>query len=317
MDVHTNSALTTVSTAYIQRPNWLADRIFPVVPVLKQSDFYYTYNKDDWFRSVAGVRAPATESPGGGWQVSKDTYYASVYAVHKDLDDQTRANQDAQFNLDRDAVEWVTMNLMIKRDAIFVSKYLVAGVWGRDRTGVAGVPAGLQFKQWDQAGSTPIDDILAERLIIKQTTGFVPNTLVLGAQVMQTLLRHPTVIELIKYTQTGIPTEDLLAGLFRVDRVVDADTVENIAPEGGAFSASFQVGKVALLCYSAPSPGLLRPSAGYIFGWTGLLGSGAVGSTISKFRMPAIKSDRVEGEMAWDMKLVGADLGTFWSAAVA
>ena len=42
---------------------------FPVVPVQKQGDLYWKYDKGDWFRGQAELRAPATESAGGGWEV--------------------------------------------------------------------------------------------------------------------------------------------------------------------------------------------------------------------------------------------------------
>jgi hypothetical protein len=50
--------------------------------------------------------------------------------------------------------------------------------------------------------------------------------------------------------------------------------------------------------------------------WTGV--SGGLGQTIgaSRFRMESVKADRIEGEMAFDMKVVASDLGYFFSAVV-
>ena len=65
--VHVNRPLTNISQAYIQdSADFVADKIFPVVPVQKQSDRYFVYTKGDWFRDEAQIRAPATESAGGG-----------------------------------------------------------------------------------------------------------------------------------------------------------------------------------------------------------------------------------------------------------
>jgi hypothetical protein len=61
----------------------------------------------------------------------------------------------------------------------------------------------------------------------------------------------------------------------------------------------------------------MTPSAGYTFTWNGLLGSSAFGSRISRFRINEKRVDRIEGEMAFDFKVVGADLGYFFSGAVA
>lgn len=316
--MYVSAPLTTLSTAYAQRPDaWIADRIFPVVNVQRQGDLFYRYKKDDWFRTIAGVRAPATESVGGGWDLDTDNYYADVYAVHKDLDDQTRANVDNMFNLDRDATEFVTQNLLMKRDKVFVDSFLKTGIWTTNLTGVAAAPGAGQFLQWNLAGATPITDIQAQILAVEERTALRPNVLVIGARVVDNLLNHPTVLDRIKYTQRGIASTDLLATLFGVDRVLVARAVENTAPKGAAASMAFMVNKTAWLGYAAPSAGLLQPSAGYIFAWTGLLGAGAFGTRVSRFRMEHIKSDRIEGEMAWAMKVVAPDLGVFFDAAVA
>ena len=86
------------------------------------------------------------------------------------------------------------------------------------------------------------------------------------------------------------------------------DAIMNTANEGATNAHSYIGGsKAALLVYAAPRPGLYTPSAGYTFLWNGLLGSGATGQRITRMRMPAIKSDRLEIEQAFDHKVVSAD----------
>lgn len=318
--LYVNAPLTDISVAYQQRANdYVAGQVFPSIPVNKQGGLYYKYDKGDWFRSIAGVRAPATETPGGGWNVSTDTYYSDVYGVHKDIDDQTRANADSIFSLDRDATQWVTQNLLLKRDQVFMATYFTTGVW-TDITGVSGSPTGAQVKQWDASGSTPIEDIRAQSTAMKKSTGYRPNTLVLGPEVYDVLLDHSTILERIKYTERGMISNALLASLFGVERVIVADAIQNTANQAAGSDTptmSFLAGKSALLCYVNRTPSLMQPSAGYLFGWNGLLGAGSIGTRIKRFRMEAIASDRIEGEMAWDMKVVAADLGTFFATVVA
>ena len=58
-DVHVNQPLTNISIAYLQsQMRFVADRIFPVIPVEKQSDRYYTYDRGDWNRNEMQERAP-------------------------------------------------------------------------------------------------------------------------------------------------------------------------------------------------------------------------------------------------------------------
>ena len=308
--VHVDAILTNISVAYMQQQdNFIASKVFPVVPVSKQSDKFFTYTKNDWFRDEAQRRADATESAGGGYNLSTDTYQADVYAFHKDIGDQTRANADAPINVDREAAEFVTSRLMLKMETQFVSSFFGTGVWATDST-----PSNL----WsDYTSSDPLNDVESGKRAILATTGFAPNTLVLGYDVFKTLKNHPDLVDRIKYTSAQTLTEGLMGSLFDIDRVLVAKAVKATNNEGGTAAYDFTHGKNALLCYSAPSPGLLQPSAGYVMSWTGV--SGGLGATIgtSRLRLDAFKADRVESEVAFDMKVIGADLGYFFSSVVA
>jgi len=143
------------------------------------------------------------------------------------------------------------------------------------------------------------------------------NTLVLGYDVFKSLKNHPDLVDRIKYTSSQTITTDMLAAMFDIPRVLVSKAVKATNAEGAAEAYSFTTGKKALLCHVAPTPGLLTPSAGYTFQWTGV--SGGLGATIgtSQFRMESIKSDRVEAEMAFDNKVISTDLGFFWNTVVA
>jgi hypothetical protein len=319
-DLHVSRPLTNISVAYMQgQQDFIADQVFPPVPVEKKADSYYTYAKSAWFKSEAQERAPGTESVGSGWTTGTDNYACRVYAVHKDVADQDRSNQDAPvFDLDRDATEFVTRDLMLKREKLFIAKYFGTSLWGvTDQTGVSGTPSTNQFKQWNDSGATPIEDITKQRTDMAEKTGYKPQTLVIGARVYEKWKNHITFTERIKYTQTGIVTTDLMAATMDLDRILVPMVIENTALEGVADAFSFTFGKAALLVYSAPSPGLMQPSAGYTFTWNGYLGAGAYGNRIKRFRMEHLEADRVEGEMAFDQKMVASDLGVYFTSAVA
>ncbi len=308
--VHVDAILTNISVAYMQmQDNFIASKVFPIVPVSKQSDKFFTYTKNDWFRDEAQRRADATESAGGGYNLSTDTYQADVYAFHKDIGDQTRANADAPINVDREAAEFVTSRLMLKMETQFVSNFFNTGIWGTDAT-----PSNL----WsDYTSSDPLNDVEDAKRDILSVTGFAPNTLVLGYDVFKTLKNHPDLVDRIKYTSAQTLTEGLMGSLFDIDRVLVAKAVKATNNDGGTAAYDFTHGKNALLCYTAPSPGLLQPSGGYVMSWTGV--SGGLGATIgtSRLRLDSLKADRVESEVAFDMKVIGADLGYFFSACVA
>jgi len=322
-DVHVNKPLTNISIAFMQEAtNFVADTVFPNIPVPNVSDRYYTYDRGFFNRDEMAERAPGTESAGSGYSVDNTpTYYAKVYAFHHDVPDQVRANVDSVIQPDRDATQLVSHKALIKREKLWVGKYFVGGLWTFDLDGVAAAPGASQVLQWNDANSTPIEDIATAMDAVLQETGFLPNKLVVGRQVWTALKNHPDIIDRVKYGQTPGGTAKIslqsLADLFEVGQIVVMNAIENTAKEGAANTHAFIGGKKALLCYAAPSPGLMVPTAGYTFSWSGFLGAGAMGGRIKKFRMEELESDRVEIQMAFDQKLISADLGYFFDTIVA
>ncbi len=312
-DVHVDAILTNISVAYIQnQANFIANQVFPSIPVEKQSDKYFTYTKGDWFRDEAQLRAPATESAGSGYTLSTSTYSANVYAFHKDVDDQVRANADSPINPDRDATTFVTQRMLLRQELDWNSTYFTTSVWDTDKTG------GTDFTQWSNyTSSDPITDIEAGKSTILTNTGFMPNTLVLGYDTYRQLRHHPDIVDRIKYTSSEVPGEQTLARLMGVDRILVAQAIQNSAAEGATASYAMVHGKHAGLFYVAPTPGLLTPSAGYQFTWRGVSDGMGANVGISRFRLPELRADRIEAQMAWDYKVVSTDLGYFFSGAVA
>lgn len=310
-DVHVNVPLTNVSTAYMQQDdNFVATKVFPVVPVEKQTDKYYTYNKNDFFRDEAQPRADATESAGSGYGLSTDSYNCDVFALHKDIGNQVRQNADPQINLERDATQFLTKRMLLRQEAQWVSDCFKTGVWGTDLT-----PSTL----WDDDASDPINDVEAGKEQILSVTGYEPNTLVLGYQVYRQLKRNPDIVDRLKYTQgvTGkTVTPQMLAAMFDVDRVLVAKAIKATNKEGETASYSFIFGKHALLLYVAPNPGLLQPSAGYTFSWQGVSQGLGANVGITRIDVPLRKAVRIEAEVAFDNKIVGTDLGYFFNGAV-
>lgn len=311
--VHINRPLSTLSTAFIQRPTtFVHNQAFPNVPVPHRSDLYWTYPRGYWFRTIAAKRGPGTESVGGGFDMTPAQYIAEPWAVHMDIDDQTRANADDGIKLYEDATLWVTTQLMLRRELEFYSNYLATGVWqgyapGGTPADFAPSTAGAGY--WDSATSNPMKDIDALKAAVWGTTGYEANTLILTQNVYFALRNHPIVLDRIKYTQRGLITTDLLATLFGVDKILVAGAVFNTSQEGQTPTIGFGASNKFLLCYAAPNPGLRMPSAGYIFSWTGYAGAGEFGNRVRSFRIEERESERVEGTMAFQMARVGADLG--------
>jgi hypothetical protein len=144
---------------------------------------------------------------------------------------------------------------------------------------------------------------------VKKNTGFRANKVVMGDPVWDTLQDHPDFLERIKYTQTAIVTTALLASVLAIDEVLIGGAVQNSTLEGHSHDTlGFLFDNDVLVVYAAPRPGLLTPSAGYTFAWTGRVGGSL---RVLRFRIDLRKADRIEGEMAFDQKLLAAEMGAF------
>lgn len=327
-DLHINAPLTNVSVAYMQSHDvFISSKIFPTIPVGKRSDVYWKYSKSDWRRTDARLRAPGTESAGTGWKPYTDSYFCDVFAVHEDIDDQTRANADGNFELDADATELCAGQLLLLRDLDWTSTYMRTGVWGTEFTGVASAPSTGQFLQWNQSGSDPLSDETSWATDFRLLTGFDFSFMVLGADVWKALKNHPAILDRIKYTQRGVVTKDLVASFFDIPagKLVVAYASQAIGPQlddAVAQDASSTYDwvvdpKSVLLGYAPDSPGLKKPSAGYTFTWKGYGAGNREGLTMSTMRMQHLKSDRIEGELTYDHKVVAPDCGVFLNTVVA
>lgn len=340
-DVHVNRPLTNITIAHMQDEDaFAASTAFPLVPVLKRSDLYFIYKREDFARDDMQVRGPAAESAGSGYNLSTGSYECTKYALHKDIDDDTRANEDTPLQSDRDAAIFLGQAALIRLERAWAAAAFTTSVWtgtvayngggaGGDLTGVAGAPGSGQFKQWDQAGSTPIEDIRAQ-VVGLTLTGINPKDLVLtmGIQAWQKLADNAELVGRLSFNDIRIFTEDKLAALLGIRQVKVVRSVVNTAPEGETGTYSFIFGKQALLTYTPAAPALMTPSAGYTFIWRGYLqgqgGSGMIPgqdrlrgcATVSKFRMPALKADRIEAELAFVPVITGPEMGVFFNSVV-
>lgn len=318
--VHVNRPLTNISIAFIQQASmFAAGQVFPMVPVESKSDLYFIYDKADMHRNDIRPRAPGTESAGSGFGISTDNYNCAVYSLHKDIDDQVRANMDDPLDLDRAATEFLVGQSLIQREVTFAQRFMAQSVWSLDYEGVAATPTGSQVLKWSDDASDPVADVKKAATAIHRLTGFRPNTLTLAQDVRDALDTNPSIIDRLKYGQTApgavVVSDADLARVFGVSRIIVSGAVINNAKEGAAANNDFVIKGGALLTYSATAPSLMAPSAGYVFSWRGLLGNNE-GVAVRRFRMEHLRSDRVEIDLAYDQKKVSADLGAYFRTLV-
>jgi hypothetical protein len=327
--VHLDAPLTNLTLAYLQDPNvFVADKVFPLVSVDKQSDKFYVYNRADFNRS--GERkalAPRTRPERVGMTISNSNYFADVYGLATDFDVQVLANEDAALETRSMGAQMLVHNMLIDREKDFVANYFVDNVWGTNWDGdiAANVAAAVTINWDDYTNATPIVDVrrLSKTIQLK-SGGFKPNTMVTSKAVRDVLVDHPDILARLNggatVANTALITDAKLAEIFEVERFFVLESIENTANEGAAEVNAFIGGNHVMLCYTPSSAGMRSPAAGLTFCWNSLPGVSNMGLTVESYTGDFLRvegiAEEIHVKLAYDMKIVGADLGGFINSAI-
>jgi len=306
-DVHVDAALSNVCIAY-KNEDYIGELISPRVPVTKQSDYYFSWNKDFWFRNVVEKRAPGDLYPEGGIGLSKDnTYYCDIFHLAYPINDEDRENQDPAVQLEVTGSEWLADQFLMKKE-IDIAAVAFASSWDTNTT---------PTYSWDDyVNSTPLENSDTAMVTVRNNTARDPNILVIGTQVFDKLKRHPNLLDLYKHTGKGILTQDLVAAAMGIPKLLVGKSIYTTGLEGASsFTYSFIWGKKALWLYVPPAPGLRVPSAMYTFEWTNV--GGGLPVNVRNDRDDTRDRNVLRAKFNFDDKVTGTDLGYHYTAAVA
>lgn len=321
--VHTDKQLTQMSIAYsVELENLISAKNPARINVSKQTDFYYIWSKEDLFRIVADETPAGAETPGGKVDLTKDTFICTNIGLHEDIHAEEIANQDDSLELETNAVEYVTKNILLKDEKKFFDTIYKPGVWTGSTTG-ADLVGGTDFTQFNVPGADPVLMIDLERNRMMETTGMKPNTIIVDPATYAYLRSSDDLKDRIKYTQKGFLNEELLAQAFDVEYFWVSYSTRNTAAKGATESMEFFAPEYTMwLGYVENRPGLRKPSAFYTFWWEAPLKvAGAnyrnnMGVGMRSYYMQNIDSLRVEGKVYTGYKVTAPDLGIFFTNTV-
>jgi hypothetical protein len=296
-NVHVDQILTNISVAW---PNngLVGERLFPVVPVSKQSDKYYIFGREGWVVEN-DYRAPGTEANEiTGLALSTDTYYATEHSLQAPVTDEERWNADSPLSPDRDATELVTSKVWLAREKAMKDLATTAANYASTNTVTLSGTS-----QWnDYVNSDPISNIRTGKSAIHSRIFMEPNTAVMPYQVMTILEDHPDFIERIKYSERGIVTSDLVGAVVGIENIIVPGSGIATSALGQPITVGYLWGKDVLLAWVPPRPGLKIPAFGYEFGWRG--NPGGQLQYVDRWREEKRKSDLVRVCRYYDVKLV-------------
>lgn len=311
-NVHQDAALSNLSIAYAQdEARFIANQVFPEVPVDKRSDKYYVWARDFWHRAVMARKTTGSKTPRAGLGINNATYTCEGFWLGYQLDRDTLANEDAAVDSERAATEWLTYQALLNREIKFAADFFATGIW--TQATLSGTD------QWtDYDGSDPINKAKLAIQAIEKASGMHPNTLVVSGEVFDNGLEsHPLLVERYKYTQKGVLTADLIAPLLGVEKLLVARAINNSAVEKAeateSYTGAYVFGKHALFLNVAPAIGLLQPAAGKTFVWN----PNGLGMSIERYADDDADADILRIRDYFDQKLTSAPHGYMYLSAVA
>lgn len=259
--VHVDQLLSNISIAY--RPvGMIADQIFPIVGVNKQSGLFAIYNKSNWFRVPNTRQAPGTVPNDVAFTVGSGQYITQKFGLGTDVWYETQRNADNPFAPLQDGTEFLRDQLALDFEQRVFN--LCATGCGSSQA-LTGTDALSDFDNSD-----PLTVFRTGRQAVRSTTGRRPNVCVIGQKAWDILQYHPDLVR-AAYPGAGIGgtlQQDQFARILGVDKILVGETIKNTAQEGQADTFTDVWSTHMFYMYIEPNPGLMKPSFGYAFNWT-------------------------------------------------
>jgi hypothetical protein len=317
-DMRVDQYLTDFAVAYRQqREGFIAPKASTPVSVMNESDLYAVFPRGYFLRDEAEVRALGGRPVQVGYKTGKDNYRAEEWALEHTIDDRQRRNAKRPFDLDKSGTNLLEGKQLIRQDRIWVERFWGPGKWSIDLASGNGTDPGT-FLAFNDVASDPVATMDTYRNRFRAATGYTANVAVLGVNARASLKLNPSMVDRIKYTQTGIITNQLLAALFEVETVVEAGAIYNAANEGADDDFRFIADPDGmLLLYIEPTAGMDAPTAIARFAWEGLIpgAMNELGGVITRGRDDRAYSDWIHSRNAFDLKQVAPDLGMWFGNA--
>lgn len=304
-DLHIDQALSNMAMGY--RPaGFIADMVFPTVPVQKQSDLYYEFSRADRLRVKDTRRAPGAEANQIFENLSSGTFFCNNYALKAPVTLEDRENADpvllaglvngrAQYVLDHLLLDWeVRLASQVTSGANVGSYSAVSSAWN--------------------GSGDPLGDLNTALDNVHDSTGIRPNRIVMGEDAWRSFRRDSTVRNLIFGTNNGggYANRAAVADLLEVDEVMIGGAFQNTGDEGLSESLSKIWGDNVLAYYAPSAPRIDAPSFGYSFRWSR---PGIPSMAIERHPYDSrTKSEEIEAGYYQDEKITGAEYGFLLTA---
>jgi hypothetical protein len=242
--VHSNTFLSGFSLAY-QNDEFIGERCMPVVLVDHRSDAYATYGQRDRLGIMDDSIGPRGKVNEVSETRSSDNYSVKDRALQNFIDASTLANEDPVFDEMLDLIDAVNANLGLAREARIAAAVQLS-------TNYAATTTLSGADQWNSAtGGDPLKNIQDG---VAALWGGMGQTDIIGVTNLDTynaLTRHPAILDLLKYTASGLASKQQLASILGLTDILvgaarkDTANIGQTASYSRVWTDSFSILRVA------------------------------------------------------------------------
>jgi len=253
--------LTNISLKYTN-DNYVAEKLFPVVQVQKDTGQIATYGMDN-LRVANSLRAQGSSTNEINHTVSIGAHYIlEEHALKELVTKEEMDNADKPITPKIDAVENLLDRMLVIKEKAMADSLSNTAVVTQNTT-LAGTD------QWsDYANSEPIADIQTGIDAVRSGSGKRANTLLFAYNTFAQLVHHPDFVN--RAQGAVVVTADVVSQLLKttfpfIKNVIVTDAQYNSGVEGGSDALAEIWDKIALVMYIEPRPSLKSRSLGFTY----------------------------------------------------
>ncbi|MBA7476908.1 hypothetical protein ES707_12304 [subsurface metagenome] len=301
-NVHVDVALSTLAIEYKNLP-FVAPKIFPVIPVPKEKDKYWTFlDRPELKDDLDVLRADGAEASEFDYEPASATFSCEEYAKKMLLTDRKMALQDKAVSL-----EIRTVGKLLTIIGLAYEKRIQKIV--QDRTYVT--RGATPTIKWDGSSPTIEANVDTAKQSIEDNAGVQGNAIVMNTLVRDVIKKDSVIRNLIRYTVQTDGGKNLLVDgnlppvIWGLE-VIIAGAQEDTAEQGQTSVFSRIWNDNVLVFYKEERPSLDALSLGYTMR---VKQRGPLTTLVSKWRVEKRKGTMIEVSQLQDEKLTAEKAG--------
>lgn len=251
----------------------------------------------------------------GSWKFTDDSFATQDRGIEQRVDDRDARRFANYFDLEQVAAKKARHTVLLNYEKRVAAAVFNSTTW----TGAALTTA--IGNNWNIATGTPIADITAAKIKVRNNCGSMANTAIMDWELFVGLLRCTEIIDLLKYNgiqdvRASMMTAQALAQVFNLDRVLVAGMMKNTAIEGqAAVMAAIWDKTQCMVCRTAPPNSSIEEiSIGRTIHWAE--DGSEIGGHVESYRDDARRGDIIRCRMEVAEKIIYPEAGHLLTAVL-